>query len=439
MAYDSVRGVAVMFGGLDSPGRLGGDVRLSETWEWDGNNWTRRTPATIPPARNAMGTAFDSSRGRTVIFGGTSGSAYLGDTWEWDGKDWKLCSPATAPSARTMPAMAYDGTRRRVVLFGGATSSAYSSQTWEWDGSNWTLRAPATSPPARVTSAMSFDADRGVIVMFGGYDGKTSLGDTWEWDGNDWRQRLPATSPLPRDSVPMIYDGARRVTVLFGGLDSGTAYGETWEWDGNDWKRQLPATSPSRRSDHGMAYDSLRRKAVSFGGLDTAQRGDTWEYPDACPAGGCPSACTPATKRCDDIFAQTCDAAGHWQYEPVCALRCTDGVCESIVVGTWTGTTSQSLPIEFDVSPSGMAITRFDYSWASTECGRTGSNTITGQAAIARGSFSVSEGFCPSAKVSGSFSSPTSASGQLSLGFVNAIGCSCTDSLVVLDWKASAP
>jgi hypothetical protein len=40
--------------------------------------------------------AYDSSRGQTVLFGGTDGEN-LNDTWVWDGATWKNESPQTSP------------------------------------------------------------------------------------------------------------------------------------------------------------------------------------------------------------------------------------------------------------------------------------------------------------------------------------------------------
>jgi hypothetical protein len=42
MAYDSQRGKVVVFGGYDGLG-----VYAADTWEWDGNTgiWTNRTPS----------------------------------------------------------------------------------------------------------------------------------------------------------------------------------------------------------------------------------------------------------------------------------------------------------------------------------------------------------------------------------------------------------
>ena len=67
LGYDSARGRVVLFGGInDSTGYL------SDTWEWDGNVWTQRTPAQSPPARG-VALAYDSARGRIVLFGGYNG------------------------------------------------------------------------------------------------------------------------------------------------------------------------------------------------------------------------------------------------------------------------------------------------------------------------------------------------------------------------------
>ena len=44
VAYDTARGVTVLFGGDD-------DDALADTWEWDGERWTHR-PVSGPSVRN---------------------------------------------------------------------------------------------------------------------------------------------------------------------------------------------------------------------------------------------------------------------------------------------------------------------------------------------------------------------------------------------------
>jgi hypothetical protein len=69
--------------------------------------------------------AFDPGRGKTVLFGGSSGAAY-GDTWEWDGTAWRgLITPGPTFAAGLSGALAYDVVRQRTVLVG-------SGQTWEF-------------------------------------------------------------------------------------------------------------------------------------------------------------------------------------------------------------------------------------------------------------------------------------------------------------------
>jgi len=275
MAYDSARGVTVLFGGADPS--VNGD-----TWEWDGTSWTLRSSSgPSPRAGHAM--AYDIARGVTVLFGGAS-YGYDGETWEWDGTSWTLRS-SSGPSPRTYHAMAYDSARGVTVLFGGEHSEGYYGDTWEWDGPNtsWTLRS-SSGPSARYAPAMAYDSARGVTVLFGGYDGNW-YGDTWEWDGPNTSWTLRSSSgPSPRAGHAMAYDSARGVTVLFGGnIDLSYNYkGDTWEWDGTSWTLRS-SSGPSPRVVHAMAYDIARGVTVLFGGNYDFDGGiyfflrDTWE------------------------------------------------------------------------------------------------------------------------------------------------------------------
>jgi hypothetical protein len=214
------------------------------------------------------------------MFGGQNASANpINQTWEWNGTDWTQRFPSTAPSPRWYCPMAYDSARGVTVLFGGSTGG---NQTWEWDGTNWTQRFPPASPSSRYGHSMAFDSVRGVCVLFGGYSSVFPPGrrnDTWEWNGTTWTQRFPATPPSPREEQALAYDSARRVTVLFGGLgNQNQFYADTWEWNGTTWTQRFPAASTSPRRCHAMAYDSVRGVTVLFGGrFANTFYGDTWE------------------------------------------------------------------------------------------------------------------------------------------------------------------
>src|SRR2546422_971729 len=59
-----------------------------------------------------------------------------------------------SPSPRTLQCLAYDSRRGRTVLFGGNTATGVTTnETWESDGTSWRQLQPAASPPARIRTA----------------------------------------------------------------------------------------------------------------------------------------------------------------------------------------------------------------------------------------------------------------------------------------------
>ncbi|MFN0133539.1 MAG: kelch repeat-containing protein [Phycisphaerales bacterium] len=120
-----------------------------------------------PPARSGHAMAYDSARGVVVLFGGLSGTS-LGDTWEWNGTAWSLRA-TTGPSPRREHTMAYDSTRGQIVLFGGLANAVRLGDTWLWDGTSW--RAASGGPPPRESAAMADDAVRQRVVLHGGFGG----------------------------------------------------------------------------------------------------------------------------------------------------------------------------------------------------------------------------------------------------------------------------
>jgi hypothetical protein len=132
MTYDAGRGVTVLFGGGAGQG-ITVDLR-QDTWEWDGVAWTQREPkGPLPPGRHSHAMAYDTARGVTVLFGGYASSERLQDTWEWDGETWTELTPdGPVPAARDNTAIAYDAARSVAVLFGGSNSDGDLQDTWEY-------------------------------------------------------------------------------------------------------------------------------------------------------------------------------------------------------------------------------------------------------------------------------------------------------------------
>ncbi|MBN2445264.1 MAG: hypothetical protein JXO22_00945 [Phycisphaerae bacterium] len=269
LAYDTANDRVVLFGGRDVAGTAYGD-----TWTWDGDNWANLGVAG-PDARYAHAVAYDSDRGKLVLFGGFVGGVPNGETWEWDGTTWTRLAPANAPSARSGHAMTYDAEREEVVLFGGQDAGGLSQQTWTWNGTDWTLKSPANSPSQRHAHGMAYDSSRDVLVLFGGTTPAGTAGDVWEWDGTNWSDVTPAavepeddeeTSPGNRHSHAMVYDGLHSQVAVFAGNDGAVTRKDTWLWDGTQWTDGEMSGILASRQNVGMTYDSDRRRVVSFGG-----------------------------------------------------------------------------------------------------------------------------------------------------------------------------
>lgn len=272
MAFDSARRRVVLFGGQHPTTQM----PLDDTWEWDGITWRRVGQGAVgPPARAGTAMAYDAARGRVVLFGGL-GSAQnnLQDTWEWDGQAWLARTPATSPSARCGHAMAYDPVRRAVVLFGG---EAYGEQlmgageTWEWTGSTWTRRA-TSGPSSRLAARLVADPLRQRLVLFGGLGPEVSyLADTWEWNGTSWTA-VAAAGPPPRYAHVAAFDGSR--VVVFGG--SPPRESALWAFDGTRWSSVGSGFEVLLGA--GLAFDEARGRLVLFGGqLGDQTSGSTFE------------------------------------------------------------------------------------------------------------------------------------------------------------------
>ena len=216
-----------------------------------------------------------------VIFGGATGQIF-GDTWVWDGNDWTQKSPANSPPARGATAMAYDAARQQIVLFGGfGNNGSDLADTWIWDGNNWTQKMPANSPDARTDHQMVFDEARQEVVLFGGDLHDIDFSDTWVWNGSTWSQEAPATSPPALRFHAMTYDSVRQQTILFGGYGLNGPSSDTWLWDGINWTK-FAGADPSPRYDVGMAFDPVQGQAIIFGGDNgTSIVSETWTFGSA--------------------------------------------------------------------------------------------------------------------------------------------------------------
>lgn len=263
MAYDSGRGRCVIFGGIDRWGN-----HASDTYEWDDSTWVDMTPASNPGGRRGHQLVYFPDSSFTVLFGGDDGTDYLDDTWVWDSTDWRQVYPLHSPPARYGHGMAYDSARGVIVLFGGRDSSGYLGDTWEWNGVDWVERFPVDSPIARYflgANGIAYDAARGVSVLFAGLSAGGQMNDTWEWDGVNWSQ-VASVLPYRRYAHGIAYDPTLGGTVIHAGYSVGSYRDNTWLWDGTSWSELHPGGTVLDRGCFAMIFDGSAGRIITHGG-----------------------------------------------------------------------------------------------------------------------------------------------------------------------------
>lgn len=134
MCYDEWRDKVVLFGGYDAGPFWSGYA--ADTWEHDGTSWSLRTitwPST-PSYRSGHGLAFDSFRGKSVMYGGSHTGS---DTFEWDGSSWEMSPvPGVSPSGRENHITVWQRHNRALLIFGGSGAGipGLIGETWEFFG-----------------------------------------------------------------------------------------------------------------------------------------------------------------------------------------------------------------------------------------------------------------------------------------------------------------
>jgi hypothetical protein len=244
MAFDPTRRVVVLFGGWNqTQGYLG------DTWEWNcaARSWTRISPSTSPTARQGGRMMYDPAGGRMILFGGVDANTFYNETWQYTGSSWGRLSTTASSSTgrafngRTFHGLAYNSSRGRLVIFGGIGYPNGTTQgivtdfndMWELQGTTWTDITPAgTKPGGRGWLGMTYESATNRIVVYGGWSHTSSFSyaDTWSWNGSSWSQLVATSPPGARDSFAMTYDPDRSRSVLFGGY-----WSDLWELNGSTW------------------------------------------------------------------------------------------------------------------------------------------------------------------------------------------------------------
>lgn len=278
-AYNSTKDKIVLFGGTDNN-------PLNDTWIYDPqtNQWAQKSPPVNPSARYGH-ILVTAGSNKAILFGGYNGADYFNDTWEYnfDTDNWTEITAVSSPTSRAWSCADYDLDNGKIILFGGRKYDAtLSSDTWIYhiSGSSWTKGG--YGPAARLGSAGCYEPENKKFLIFGG-EGTSYLNDTWIYDYNTnvWSDRNPSANPPARTEGAVYYDSRNIRSVLFGGRNASGNKDDIWFYDYtvNKWSNSQPSQTTAARFGFTMNYVPAIQKAFLFGGRDNSgDKNDFYNY-----------------------------------------------------------------------------------------------------------------------------------------------------------------
>jgi hypothetical protein len=267
IAYDSKKDEVLVFGGLkyslDPSDNNYKWKPSSDTWVWTKRGgWQLKNPAAAantPPARIKAQLCYDQHKKKAILVGGygADGKA-LQDTWNWDGDRWTKVTESSFPETVDFNSAAsvYDEKNKEVILL---SRMGGDFEIHAWDGDKWILKQRSGSFPDPSQMCLAYDQKNKQVVLLAD-DG------TWVYDGSVWEKKSPANSPLQDEDNQlqdmrgkMAYDQKSKQVLFFGGLSEEDLSApldrignETWAWDGVNWEKLQLERNPSARSSHAV-------------------------------------------------------------------------------------------------------------------------------------------------------------------------------------------
>jgi cysteine-rich repeat protein len=244
-------------------------------------SWRALADATL--ARDGAAIAYDSDRGRIVLFGGAVLGVPTSDTWEFDGLAWRLVDvQGTPPPPRVFHAMAYDPTRQEVVMFGGASELPPGDDgyvdlvgdMWTYRDRTWTHHVDHVGPSvaSRMKHAMVFDPALDTVVLVGGQAGDgTAVEGTLQRVGEEFVPLELMGQPPPCEATSAAYHPGREGIILLCGHPSGNP--EVFRLGPSGWELMTETPPGSKTTEAAMVYDPDQDALVLLGTYDNGAAG----------------------------------------------------------------------------------------------------------------------------------------------------------------------
>jgi len=284
--FDTINGRTMVMGGLNET-----SANLNDTWAYYAatNTWTKLSNQAPWSARWGASAAFDSARGIGVLFGGWDAKGQNYETWEYTASTgaWQNRTGATKPALKSAP-LTFDSTQQMIITSG---MGRFVWETWAYDVTThvWSLRSGLNPPSDRAGQGLVYYPKISRTVMYGGAQGVNVVDETWEYNyvadsWTDMTSQIGGASPGGRSGFGFIYRIAQDELMLFGGGSSagypGTTYRYFDDLGTRYWAMISTGSNPSGRIDLVMSYDSGTSGSIVFAGKDQAgnKLNDTWQF-----------------------------------------------------------------------------------------------------------------------------------------------------------------
>lgn len=287
MVYDSARHRIIVFGGRKEATVLRQKFGLhGDTWAWQNGEWSDLAPGTAPEARFYQGMAYDRDRDRVILYGGfnygTDGALQaLFDTWEYDGDNWTRVAQSGPELSK--PLLVFDAVRHETLMLGTDTAAKPAMYRWNDEASRWDAMTPPALPACVNEAQLVYQTHNQKPLLAGGLCASSGLADeTYEWDGDTWTKVThPKGYATTREvDSAMAYDTAAQQVVRFGGHNSLAAVPDslTNVYRNTRWRSVTTSGNPSPRSMPLFRRDADRDLVWLFGGLTEYSNRDFVDY-----------------------------------------------------------------------------------------------------------------------------------------------------------------
>ncbi|MBI3966205.1 MAG: hypothetical protein HY329_11280 [Chloroflexi bacterium] len=210
-AWDRQGNRLLIFGG-----RSGSGAELNDLWQYTtAGGWQQLLADGAegsPSRRRSASAVWDTQSNRLLVFGGRAGSDLTNDLWQFvDATGWSVVTANWAgslPRPRSAHDMAWDSSKGRLLLFGGITSESYPMREepdfWAYTREyGWQqVHSPQVSSSRRYNHSATWDSEAGRLLILGG-SFAFSTNDLLEYtDMGGWRSltnEVSGTKPSPRE------------------------------------------------------------------------------------------------------------------------------------------------------------------------------------------------------------------------------------------------